>query len=286
MPTELVADPIGEAIPQGMVINPLFDWQPILGIPLFVFITIVILVFGPIMINIYYFRKVGRLDAIYGWLESLKKMTQEDVQVWIISRVQRLTIECMTIKDNVLSFHEYEKIEMWHHNSPMARIIVGGNPGLVVSEDYHHTRDFISEIAMTYNCDEFNVNQEQLKKDIMGGIDAQTGVVLPAKKPLVVSPIIDFPTYDHHGRSCLFHLHPEGLEYPAYNIFNPTRFRKYFPLGNSATHFGGDMIEDAKEFRIRRKEPGLLEKYGIFATCAVVGLIIVAAAWFAPIGGA
>lgn len=288
---ELIADQLpitpvpADTIPQGMALNPILDWSPILGVPLWVFLMIALVVFGPIMVNIYYFRKVGRLSAIYGWLESLQKMGQEDVQVWIISRVQRLTIECMTIKDNVLSFHDWEKIEMWHHNSPMARIIVGGNPGLVVSEDYHHTRDFISEIALTHNCDMFNENQDKLKEQLAKDYHKKQEMGIVVRKPMIVEPIIDYPTYDHHGRACLFHLFPNGLEYPAFNIFNPTRFRKYFPLGNSATHFGGDMIEDSKDFRIRRTEPGFWEKHLIFGICATIGLVIVIAAWFVPLGG-
>lgn len=283
----IVADPIttsAAAVPQGMAINPVFDWSPLLGVPLWVFLYIALIVFGPIMVNIYYWRKVGRLAAIYGWLESLQKMTQEDVQVWIISRVQRLTIECMQIKDNVLSFKDWDRIEMWQHNSPMARIIVGGNPGLVVSEDYHHTRDFIGEIAITHNCDKFNDNQEQLKLSLVKDYSAKKEAGLVVHKPMIVEPIIDYPSYDHHGRACLFALNPNGLPYPSYNIFNPTRFRKYFPLGNSATHLGGDVIEDAKDFRVRRKEPGFLEKYLIFGTCAAIGLLIIAAAWFVPLG--
>jgi len=217
---ELVAEdikPVADAIPQGMGLNPIFDWSPLLGVPLWVFIYIALIVFGPVLVNIYYFRKVGRLAPIFGWLESLQKMGQEDVQVWIISRVQRLTIECMTIKDNVISFHDWEKIEMWHHNSPMARIIVGGNPGLVVSEDYHHTRDFISEIALTYNCDTFNANQDELKAALVDDYKKKTEQGLVVKKPMIVEPIIDYPTYDHHGRACLFHLYPNGLKYPADN---------------------------------------------------------------------
>lgn len=286
---ELIADDIlaTDVIPQGMSLNPIFDWSPMLGVPLWVFMTIALVVFGPVLVNIYWFRRVGKLAAIYGWLTSLQKMTQEDVQVWIISRVQRLTIECMQIKDNVLSFPEWDRIEMWHHNSPMARIIVGGNPGLVISEDYHHTRDFISEIAITHNCDEFNANIDHLKEELKKKKEEAkaAGLSLATLEQQIVKPIIDCPSYDDHGRTCLMHLNPDGLNYPAYNIYNPTRFRKYFPLGNSATQLGGEVIEDSKEFRVRRKEPGFLEKYMIFGTCAIIGLIIVVAAWFVPLGG-
>jgi hypothetical protein len=284
---DIVALPVESAavVPQGYSINPVFDWSPLLGVPLWIFITIAVIVFGPILVNVYYFRKVGRLAAIRGWIESLKGMTQEDVQVWVISRVQRLTIDCMTIKDNVISMKNWENIEMWYHNSPMARIIVGGNPGLVVSEDYHITRDFISEIALTHNCDEFNANQDILNSEKMEEYDELRKNGKNPKLPDLADPIIDYTTYDEYGREILFQMFPDGLEYPAFNIYNPTRFRKYFPHGDSSTHLGGDVIEESKDFRIRRKDPGFLEKYMIFGTCALIGLVIVIAAWFVPLGG-
>lgn len=286
---DIVAEPIvpvsGQAVPAGMELNPVLDWSPALGVPLWVLLTIAIIVFGPVLINIYYFRKVGRLASIRGWLESMQKMTKEDVQVWVISRVQRLTIDCMQIKDNVISVQDFKSIEMWYHKSPMARIIVGGNPGLVVSEDYHVTRDFISEIALTYNCDEYNTDQARLNNEKMEEYDADRSAGKPTKLPEIAEPIIDYTSYDEQGRENLFQMYPEGLFYPAYNIFNPTKFRKYFPLGDSATHLGGDVIEESKDFRIRRKDPGLIEKYLIFGTCAMFALIVVIAAWFVPLNG-
>jgi hypothetical protein len=286
---DIVAEPIvpvsGQAVPTGMELNPVLDWSPVLGVPLWVLLTIAIIVFGPVLINIYYFRKVGRLASIRGWLESMQKMTKEDVQVWVISRVQRLTIDCMQIKDNVISVQDFKSIEMWYHKSPMARIIVGGNPGLVVSEDYHVTRDFISEIALTYNCDEYNADQARLNNEKMDLYDANKAEGKVTKLPELSEPIIDYTSYDEQGRENLFQMYPEGLFYPAYNIFNPTKFRKYFPLGDSATHLGGDVIEESKDFRIRRKDPGFMEKYLIFGTCAMFALIVVIAAWFVPLNG-
>ena len=125
---DIIAEPIvqvpGQAVPTGMELNPVLDWSPVLGVPLWVLLTIAIIVFGPVLINIYYFRKVGRLASIRGWLESMQRMTKEDVQVWVISRVQRLTIDCMQIKDNVISVQDFKSIEMWYHKSPMARIMI------------------------------------------------------------------------------------------------------------------------------------------------------------------
>ena len=284
--TDLVAAPVStvDVIPQGMSLNPIFDWSPMLGVPLWVFCEIVLVAIFFLVI-VYFVRKIKRLDSVKGWGESLKKLTQSDVQVWVISRIQRLTIDCMTIEDNIITPHDQNLIEMWHHNSHMARIIVGGNPGVVVSEDYHHTRDFISEIALTYNADKFNAEQELLKYRLRDEYNEKVKAGVKPDKPIVVQPIVDYPSYDTCGRKCLMHLNPDGLEYPAYNIFNPVRFRKYFPLGNSAKHFGGDLIEGSRDLRIRKKEKSFLERYSVFLICGGVAIIMILAAWFVPLGG-
>lgn len=281
---ELIADPIIQetVIPNGMSINPLLDWAPMLGVPIWVFISIIFVV-GFLLVVIYYVRKIKRLDSVRGWLDSLGG-TQEEIQVWIISRTQRLSIVCMGIKDNVISYKDWTKIEMWYHNSPMARIIVGGNNGVVVSEDYHHTRDFIAETAFTQNCDTFNDNQDRLKEEQIERYHKLKDAGKSPEKPMIVKPISDFGAYDSHGRKCLMHIHPDGLPYFAYSQFDPLPFRKFFPMGNSATHFGGDAIENSRGYRIDRREQGFLEKYSIFLVCTGIAFIAIIAAWFVPFG--
>lgn len=284
----VIAEPIGNSvpiIPQGMAINPVFDWQPLLGTPLWVFVDIV-LVAAIVLVIIYYVRKIKRLDSVRGWLDSQKEMGQDTMQTWVISRTQRLTIICMQIKDNVLSFNDWSRIEMWFHNSPFARIIVGGLPGLVVSDDYHFTRDFIAEIAFTYNCDIFNKQQDLLAESLKKKYEEDKKRGVESDKPVVVKPITDFASFDSHGKKCLFHLYPDGLPYPVYAQAMPMKIAKYIPLGNSASHLGGDIIEDSRDFRIRTRDPGFMEKYAILGICTTIGLVAIIAAWFVPLGGA
>lgn len=285
MVESVIAHPVGvtnPTLPQGMSLNPILDWCPMLGVPLWVFVTVIFIAFL-LLVIIYYVRKIKRLSEVRGWLDSFGS-SREDIQVWIITRTQHLSIQCMRIKDNVISFPDWARIEMWYHNSPMARIIVGGNPGVVVSEDYHHTRDFIAETAFTQNCDMFNKNQETLKEEQMAKYQILKESGKSPEKPMIVKPISDFGTYDSHGKKCLVHIHPEGLPYLAYSQFDPLPFRKFFPIGNSATHFGGDAIENSRDYRIDRKEPGFLERYAIFGVCALLALVGIAAAWFFPLG--
>lgn len=293
IPVELIADPIinNVVVPSGMAISQYFDWSPVLGLPIWVPITFIFILLN-ICVIAYWFLRIGRLSSVKGWAESLKKMSQDDVQVWVISRVKKLTIECMTIRDNVLSSHDPLNLSMFHVNSENGVVRVGGVGAVVVSEDFDQNRDFITEIALTHNCDIFNNNQEILKREAQDKYfndveDAKrTGQELQVIPPQIIQPITDCDAYEKYGRKVLEHLNPDGLSYPSYTMFNPSLFRKYFPRGCSSMWFGGELIHDARKLNLRRKEKSFLEVHAFLMMCGGISIISIMAAWLFPIGGA
>jgi hypothetical protein len=282
--TELIATATDSnlVIPNGMAIGP-FDWSPLAGIPFWIYITI-FFIFVFILVNVYWLLRMRRLASVRGWAESLKKMTQDDVQVWFISRVQRLTIECLTIKDNILSPHDQTNIGMWHVNSPQGIIQVGGNKAVVCSEDFDQNRDFVTEIALCHACDEFNANQEQLKEEMETKYQQALAINKDIEKPKVIKPVEDCEAYEIYGRQCLQVINPDGLTIPAYNIYNPNRFRKYFPRGCSAMFFGGELIHDARKLNLRRKPKGFWEVHAFLMMAGGVSMIALLVAWLFPMG--
>jgi hypothetical protein len=293
MPTEIVISPTpgpGEIIPNGMSINPYLDWAPVLGIPAWVYVTVFfVLVF--LSVNLYWLLRIGRLASVKGYVESLRSMKQEDALVWIISRVQKLTFECMTIKDNVLSSHDPMNISMWYVSSPMGIITVSGKKGVVISEDFDRNRDFITEIALTHNLDAFNsaleYHREQTETKfqerlLKAGSDDEREE-LKRTKPKIMKLVESFDDFDKYGKHCLQNLSKDALKIPPYNIFNPNAFRKYFPVGNSSMHFGGDIIMESRDMNIDKREKGFWEVHAILILCAGVAMIAVMAAWLFPI---
>ena len=105
------------------------------------------------------------------------------------------------------------------------------------------------------------------------------------KKPNVIKPIDGFTSYDHHGKTCLHAINPNGLKIPPYNLFNPNRFRKYFPKGNSAMLFGGEVIIDARDWNLDKKEKSFWEVHAFLIMAAGIGLIAIMAAWLIPLNG-
>lgn len=270
----LVADDLvpTAVVPQGMGINPVFDWAPILGVPLWLFITC-FFVFVLAAVFVYWFARIAKLNSVRGWKDSMQHAEPTDVQTWIITRTLNLMIECMKIEDSVISYKDPTKIGMWHHNTRESVIRVGGNPAVVVSEDFDQTRDFISETVLTDACDEFNANQEALKEAFKeSGDDSE-----------VIAPINNYDDYEKHGREALQLVHPNGLLMKCYNVFSNIRFLKYFPLGCSHMFFGADLTLDAKLIDIRGKERTFWDKYAMPTIALIVVLLCVVAAWMVPL---
>jgi hypothetical protein len=270
MPTEIVAS---QGIPIGTTTISWLDWNVILGVPFWVFL-ICLFLFVIAAEIVWWWAKLRKLSAVAGWSESLKKQDVHDVQVWIITRTQKLIIGCMKIEDNILSYHDKTKIGMWHHNTRESVIRVGGNPAVVVSEDFDQTRDFISEIALTDNCDIFNTNQEELRKwKEEQKLDGNT----------VIEPIENYTDYEDYGRETLQMVHPNGLPLRIFNIFSNIRFLKYFPLGCSHMFFGADVTLESRLLKTRTKPVGFWEKHALLAGAIIVVVLLNICAWMIPL---
>jgi hypothetical protein len=283
MPTVEVAEPIvnqtiapivQQAVqsvsPFGMKINPWFDWATILNLPAWLWITAVFFLIL-LTVNLLWVFRLKRLAPVRGYVIALKKATQEDVMVWIISTTKNLTIECLKKRDTVLSFYDKLNITKWTHTSPMSVIHIGGKGGIITSEDYTRSRDMVSEIAICYACDEFNADQIKLKEELKG-------------KEVTIKPINNYDDYEEYGREILQQIHPDGLKIPSYSIFDPNKFRKYFPAGETATLQGGIIIRDARKLKVMGKVPTFWEKMLPMGVCMTLGLVAMAAAWFVPLG--
>jgi hypothetical protein len=272
---DLIVPQITEAavVPSGSAIS-IFDWAPIIGVPVWIFVDAVLL-FALVAVIVWWMAKIAKLNAVRGWAESIKMMDVHDVQVWIISRTQKLVIDCMKIEDNVLSYHDTTKIGMWHHNTRESVIRVGGNPAVVVSEDYDQTRDIISEIALTDGADEFNANQTAL-------IDWKKEQQIEGA---VIEPINDYEDYETHGREALQLVYPDGLPLKSFTIFNNLKFLKYFPKGCSHMFFGGELELESRGLHQSESVESFWEKHTLLIVAGIIALAAMAAAWFVPLGG-
>lgn len=280
MAETVIAAPVNPnvIIPEGMT-TTLFDWQPIpplFGFPLWFYIAFFLIIIA-ISVAVFWILKKAKLNPVLGWYIAKQTQTIEEKMVWVLTRFQSLDIINMKHEDDVLSFHDKTRVGMWHHNSQMAVIKVGGVPGVIASESYDQTRDPMSEIALTVNCKAFNEDQENLK---------QFKEENQLNGKLVVAPINNFEDYETHGRTSLETINPEGLKIAMYNVFSNIDFMKFFPMGNKHMHFGAELRRKAKDMAPRKKKEDFWDKYAFILGALSVGVLIMILGAFAPIPGA
>jgi hypothetical protein len=265
MPTTIVA---GDTLAQGQVLT-VFDWSPILGLPAWLFITVFFFMVL-ILVNLLWLFRMKRLASVRGYVDVMKKATQEDVMVMVLSTTRNLTIECLRKRDTILEFYNKLRVSKWFHDSPISVIHMGGKGAMVVTENYYRTRDMVSEIALCHALDNFNIHQEAYQKQF----------------PDKVIPLIkDYDDYVEFGREQLENKHPYGLEIPVFSIFDPQKFAKYFPKGLTSMFYGAVVNRLASKKKKAVPKQGLLEKYlgiGIFVS---LGIIAIIAAWMFPLRG-
>lgn len=271
--TDIVINGIpAKIIPSSMQINPVLDWSPItlangtIGIPLWIFISAgFVLMFLYVILS--WVFKLKRMNAVKGYVQAADKGTQEDLQVWIFGKTKKLTIECLKYWGGMIHYPIGVKITKWKHPSIMSTMNMGGQTAVAVSDDYDHTRDFISEIALVTACQQFNMRIEEIRKKFGAKIE----------------PISCFKDYSDYGRKYLQMMLPDEILIDAYCAFDHTLFRKYFPKGRDGDLRGGIFLRKARKLRINIKDPSFWEKMLPLGITVIFVGIIMFAAMYAPI---
>ena len=130
----------------------------------------------------------------------------------------------------------------------------------------------VSEMALCLACDTYNARVEQHENE------QKAKGLKPEYKQ-----ITDYDDYVSFGREHLGIIYKNGIEIPAYNIFDPQKFSKYFPKGLTSMLYGAGVTRWARKKKVTAKQQGLLEKYlglGMFLSLA---MIFVIAGWMAPV---
>jgi hypothetical protein len=285
---DVIALPIPQQIPimPGGVLHPWFD-QPApvvgaLGIPWW-FVICCIFILGFVLTQVSWIFKFKRMAAVKGFKEIQKRSSPDEVMTWLFTKTQRTLIEALKYAGGVASYYSPIRISKWHLTSPMSMAHVGGYPAMLVSDDYDQSRDPVSEIAITRACEELNSDPEIWTR-IRAKVE-EMGDKLPAWfTSEVMKPIESFTDYKERGHIILKLRYPEGIPIPAYSIFNPTKFRRYFPKGRDATFFGGVLLRKSRKLKMRVPEKGFWEKILPIAVPLVLVIIAIIGAWAAPLG--
>jgi hypothetical protein len=178
----------------------------------------------------------------------------------------------------------------------------GGLPALLVSDDFDQTRDIVSEIAICQAADTYNAwlkpveevftaiesgNVAELEnyvdKEKLNEIQEALAKVGGCKVD-EIKPITSYTEYEKCGQKFLRILWPKGIPVPAYSIYNPTKFSRYFPRGCSAGLGGRILIREARELKEdlpKEDWKAKILRMGLFIGLSMIMLIV---AWMAPLG--
>lgn len=266
-----------------MKINPVFDWSPVviangtIGIPLWVFITA-----GFFLLLLYvfisWFIRIRRMSGVSGYVQAAAANNQEDMQVWIFGKTKKLTIECLKYWGGMIHYPVLTgKITKWRHPSISSTANIGGVTAVFASDDYDHTRDMISEIALTTAGETFNRNIDTI-------IAEARRMGQPEHVIARIKPISCFSDYERYGREVLGWIYPDGIPIKSYSIFDHTSFRKFFPKGRDGDFSGGVFLRKSRKLKPPRKDTGWFNKFGGIALCIIFVGLLLFAAMYAPIG--
>ena len=300
-PVQIQVTPMPTPIPPGVVTTAL-DWAPIpiapFNIPIWAILAF--LSFGALIIVIlHWWDMSGNLDAIKPWFIKAKEIKLGKIQVLRLSRAGNFIPDCLSIFDNILSYGESdENINQWHLNSPLGIIRIGSIRAPIVSEDWDQNRDIPTEIAVCHAADLLNSNIEKLRaelsnrhKDLIAKGVYDERAVNPAELIRPIQSGLDYlgktdenskEVPEISGRRVLQLLYPEGIRIPAFNLYNQSKFRKFWFRGNTSALFGGENIRRVEDEFVKKsdQQPGFFQKYGAMLIGALVflGCIIAGAA--------
>ncbi len=302
-PVQITVTSVPTPLPTGIATTAL-DWQPIpvFGIPLWAIISL--LSFAALVIVIMHWQdKSGDLDAIKPWFIKMKELALGKMQVIRLSRAGNFIPDCLNIFDNILSYGDSEEnINQWLLNSPQGVVRIGGITAALISEDLHHNRDLVVEIAICHAAENLNENIEDLRmqlnkrhKDLVSTGEYPEDAENPANLIQPIQNGLDYigqkdedkdPVDEISGRRVLQLLYPEGIHIPAFNLFNQNRFRKFWFKGNTSASFGGENLRIVDDEYVKKndKPQGFFQRYGAMLIAALVFLGCIIGGAVIPLG--
>lgn len=233
----------------------LFDKAPLLGIPVWAYIGLaLVLIF--IILNLWWlFRRLG-MRAVLGYLDVLRKGGTDDVQVWMVNKNKVFYIQSLKYLDGILFYTGHVlKSSKWLLTSAFGVGRAGGIPALMVRDNYDCAIDPVAELALCTMADE--VNREKKLGNPEGS-----------------ELIKNYSDYEKY-RDALEKLYPEGVEIPSYGLYDPSKVNKYLPLHRASGFFGEMIIEDARDTGIPQPELSAWLKFAPIGAAVAIGAIAI-----------
>lgn len=253
-------------------LNPVFDYAPFWGWPIWIWIFIA---FGVVflILNLRWIRKRIIMKPVLAYLDALKGGKREDMQTWMIGKNKSFFIEHLKYNDDgVISYFKYLKnISMWYLGSSLAIGHAGGIKNAIVSDNYDMVRDPVAEIAFCLAIEEYNEKNKVVQMN-----DKGEPIIDENGKELVSYPINNYEDFKTH-RKDMIKANPLGAKMPSFCYFDVLKAQQFFPPNRTAGMFGADNIREARKKNIDQPVTSGWLKFaplGIAFGISVIAIII------------
>ena len=234
-------------LPEGMAINPFFDYDLFIGVPIWVWIFVAMFIIFVLVIGRWLFR-MSKMKAVSGYKDKITSADLKSQQVWYIGVNKTFSIYCLKLQDRILSFYEYlRNLEKWCLSSIDATGSCGGVSMMIVGGGYDQVRDPPAEIGICTIAELFNTTNAYDEK---GNPQYLEYVDNEGKKNRRHKIIKDYEDYTFF-LPVLERLYPKGVSIQAYCFYNPSKAQQFTPADCSASFFGARRTKVARELRIR-----------------------------------
>lgn len=253
MPTDIIMDvptpiPTPYTLPQGMVINPFFDTDLFIGVPVWMWIIVAL---GILLICVWirWIFRWSKMRAVAGYRDKITSADQKSQQVWYLGINKTFSIYCMKFQDRILSFYEYmQNLDKWLLTSKDATGSCGGVSMMMVGNDSEYVKDPVAEIAICTIAKRFSEDNGYDEKNNPNYYEYFTDGK-KQKRQKIIKSYSDFSFF----LPVLEKLYPNGVDIAPYCFYNSSESQQYTPQ-NSSLFFGARRTKVARDLIVRTNE--------------------------------
>jgi hypothetical protein len=272
-------------LPPGVILDPIWDNATLVA-PLWVWIILIECFIGfVVVVGMIYVWFIMRPVAPFGSAGGAVNAKGSPTQTYSIWKNRSFVIENLWYYGNVLAYGDpLKQMQMWYHNSEKATGVAASKPVMITRDGFNGTVDLIAEMAM---CEIPKLWNARFGFEKVQKVDAATG--FPMQNDDGTPIFIEQERKDRAGKSLILSnfadirekwrilqaKFPDGVPIPMYKLYDLSEVYQWTPQDEDALKFGADLVEEAKIWAKEedKKELGLMDKYGFFIICAIIGFV-------------
>ena len=262
----LTPPPPTYVLPDNMALNPIWDQNIFMGIPLWMCVLAALFVIG-VCIAIRWIYRIMHMSAVAGYREAASSTEPDATQVWHFGITGSFAIFCLTLKERVLTYQDTIKnLDKWVISSVYSKGSCGNVPMIWVRDTSEIAMDPPSEKAIVVLCKWFNQfsydKNGNMRYEVYTDDKGKEIPVLDRKGNPIPIRIRNFMEYTHFLPR-FEEKFPDGIDIPAYGFFDAGESQEFTDRRVTPKFWGARMLKLARELRMLQPDKGFFDKYGL-----------------------